>query len=53
MIHESHWGDIVGLFLICLGVFTFQIIDHVLGASLVSSGLIALKLKSVPKNGGT
>lgn len=51
MIHQDHFGDIVGLFLIALGILVFSTIDHGLGYALVSGGMVALKLKNPPKDG--
>lgn len=52
---ESHWGDVVGLFLISLGallaVGVASPVSQDIGKGLVGAGLIALKLKTNPGNG--
>ncbi len=43
---QLQWGDVVGIFLISLGVFTFALIEKSLGQTLIGAGLLALKLKN-------
>ena len=40
-----HWGDVVGLFLVSLGVFVLALVDRQAGNLLVGAGLLALKLQ--------
>ena len=42
----NQWGDVVGLFLISLGVFAFAVVDKALGQTLIGAGLLALKLRT-------
>lgn len=42
---EHHWGDLIGLLLVAGGVVVAKWLDRESGLMLLSSGLIALKLK--------